>query len=91
MKYNRSIKDAPWIILGDFNATLDPSKKSIGGSKITTAMSDFMDCVADINMEGFAMSGLNFTWNKKVGVFDGLLKKLDRVMVNPAFLSFFPT
>ncbi|GJR31859.1 RNA-directed DNA polymerase, eukaryota, reverse transcriptase zinc-binding domain protein [Tanacetum coccineum] len=87
--YSNSIKGAAWIILGDFNATLDPSEKSSGGFKITTAISDFKDCVANIDMDDIAMSGLNFTWNKRPGRSGGLLKKLDRVMGNPAFVSSF--
>nr|GEX46926.1 hypothetical protein [Tanacetum cinerariifolium] len=64
-KYKRSIQDEPWVILGYFNAILDPSEKSMGGSKITTAMGDFRECVSDIGMEDIAMFGLRFTWNKK--------------------------
>lgn len=90
-RHKRTIKNEPWVILGDFNATLDPSEKSTGGSKITTAMSDFMDCIEDIEMEDIAMSGLGFTWNKRPGKPGGLLKKLDRVMGNASFMSSFPT
>nr|GFA92691.1 RNA-directed DNA polymerase, eukaryota, reverse transcriptase zinc-binding domain protein [Tanacetum cinerariifolium] len=57
----KSMKDFPWIILGDFNATLDPSKKSSGGSNVTTAINDFKECVADIDMKDITMSGLKFT------------------------------
>nr|GEX64048.1 hypothetical protein [Tanacetum cinerariifolium] len=40
------VKDRPCTILGDFNACLDPSERSTGGSKFTTAMHDFRNCVA---------------------------------------------
>nr|GFB67537.1 hypothetical protein [Tanacetum cinerariifolium] len=84
------VKDRPWIILGDFNACLDPAKRSNGGSKFTTAMHDFRDCVEEIDVEDIAMTGLNFTWNKKPGDDGGLLKKLDRVLGNSHFMSIFP-
>ncbi|GJU47765.1 putative reverse transcriptase domain-containing protein [Tanacetum coccineum] len=90
-KYKRSIQDAPWVILSDFNATLDPSEKSTNGSKITIAMGEFRDCVSDINMEDIDMSGLRFTWNKNPGKKGGLLKKLDRVMGNVELMSAFPS
>ncbi|GJZ34149.1 putative reverse transcriptase domain-containing protein [Tanacetum coccineum] len=90
-KYKRSLRDSPWIILGDFNTTLNPSEKSSGCSKVTTAMSDFRDCVAEIEVDDISMSGLNFTWNKSPGKVGGLLKKLDRVMGNVAFVIAFPT
>nr|GEZ53580.1 RNA-directed DNA polymerase, eukaryota, reverse transcriptase zinc-binding domain protein [Tanacetum cinerariifolium] len=90
-KYKQSFRNSPWVILGDFNATLDPSDKSSGCSKVTTAMSDFRDCVADIEVEDISISGLNFTWNKCPGKAGGLLKKLDRIMGNVDFITSFPT
>ncbi|GJV25697.1 putative RNA-directed DNA polymerase [Tanacetum coccineum] len=84
------VRNRPWTILGDFNACLDPSERSSGCSKFTSAMADFRDCVADIDVEDIAMTGLNFTWNKKPGKDGGLLKKLDRVLGNIHFMSSFP-
>nr|GEU82219.1 hypothetical protein [Tanacetum cinerariifolium] len=84
------VKDKPWTILGDFNACLDPAERSTGGSKFTTAMHDFRNCVEEIEVEDIAMTGLNFTWNKKPRKDDGLLKKLDGVLGNSHFMSMFP-
>nr|GEZ19827.1 reverse transcriptase domain, reverse transcriptase zinc-binding domain protein [Tanacetum cinerariifolium] len=66
--YKGLVKDRLWVILGDFNACLEPSKRSSGSLKITSAMIDFRDCVVDINVEDIAMTKLNFTWNKKPDV-----------------------
>nr|GEV06483.1 putative reverse transcriptase domain-containing protein [Tanacetum cinerariifolium] len=85
-KYKKSLRNSPWVILGDFNSTLDPSKKSSRCSKVTTAMSDFKDCVADIEVKDISMLGLNFTWNKCPGKVGGLLKKLDRIMGKDGFI-----
>ncbi|GJY40434.1 hypothetical protein Tco_0427704, partial [Tanacetum coccineum] len=85
------VKDRPWTILGDFNSCLDPSERSCGGYKFTTAMLDFRDCVEDIEVEDISMTGLRFTWNKKPGKDGGLLKKLDRVLGNISFMSLFPS
>ncbi|GJR53136.1 hypothetical protein Tco_1403657 [Tanacetum coccineum] len=79
------------VILGDFNACLDPSERSSGCPKVTTAMNDFRDCVSDIKVEDIAMSGHRFTWNKKSGLEGGLLKKLDRVLGNSSFMTLFPS
>nr|GEY61022.1 hypothetical protein [Tanacetum cinerariifolium] len=84
------MKDRPWTILGDFNACLDPAERSTRGSKFTTSMHDFRNCVEEIDVEDIAMTGLNFTWNKKPGKDGGLLKKLDRVLGNSHFMSIFP-
>ncbi|GJV94862.1 putative RNA-directed DNA polymerase [Tanacetum coccineum] len=89
-KYKRAITNEPWIVFGDFNASFHPFEKSTGGSMITTSMSDFRDCVADVEIKDIAMTRLRFTWNKQPGKANGLLKKLDRVMSNGSFLSSFP-
>nr|GEZ53724.1 reverse transcriptase domain-containing protein [Tanacetum cinerariifolium] len=64
----------------------DPAERSTGGSKFTTAMHDFRKCVEEIEVEDIAMTGLNFTWNKKPGKDGGLLKNLDRVLDEELFL-----
>nr|GEW96879.1 hypothetical protein [Tanacetum cinerariifolium] len=84
------VKDKPWTILGDFNVCLDPAEGSTGGLKFTTAMHDFRNCVKEIEVDDIAMTGLNFTWNKKPGKYGGLIKKLDRVLGNSHFMSIFP-
>nr|GEY84353.1 hypothetical protein [Tanacetum cinerariifolium] len=58
---------------------------------VTSAMNDFRDCVSDIKVEDIAMSGLQFTWNKKPRMVGGLLKKLDRVLGNIPFMTYFPS
>nr|GEV63033.1 hypothetical protein [Tanacetum cinerariifolium] len=60
-----SVRDDPWVIMGYFNVTLDPDEKSTGGSKITTCMSDFRDCVDNINVDNVASCRFSFTWNKR--------------------------
>nr|GEX43738.1 hypothetical protein [Tanacetum cinerariifolium] len=90
-KYKQSLRNSSWVILGDFNSTLDPSEKSSGCSRVTITMSDFRDCVADIEVEDISMSGLNFTWNNSPGKVGGLLKKLDRIIGNVYFITSFPT
>ncbi|GKA68672.1 hypothetical protein Tco_0768589 [Tanacetum coccineum] len=39
-KFKCSIRDSPWVVLGDFNATLDPSEKSQLGVQKSTHMSE---------------------------------------------------
>ncbi|GJV33899.1 RNA-directed DNA polymerase, eukaryota, reverse transcriptase zinc-binding domain protein [Tanacetum coccineum] len=83
------VKDEPWLLMGDFNVILDPSERSAGSSYFTSGMEDFRDCLGEIGVEDLSMSGLKFTWNKSPGKTDGLLKKLDRVMCNGAFVEKF--
>ncbi|GJR91759.1 RNA-directed DNA polymerase, eukaryota, reverse transcriptase zinc-binding domain protein [Tanacetum coccineum] len=61
MKYKCSVGGTSWVVLGDFNVSIDPSKKSSVCSKITTDMCDFKECLANIKAEDIAMTGLHFT------------------------------
>nr|GEX35133.1 hypothetical protein [Tanacetum cinerariifolium] len=76
-------------LVGDFNVILDPSERSAGSSYFTAGIEDFRDCLGEIRVEDLCMPGLKFTWNKSPGRIDGLLKKLDIVMCNGAFVEQF--
>nr|GEU88765.1 hypothetical protein [Tanacetum cinerariifolium] len=56
-----------------------------GSSSIDIAMREFKECVDDIEVADVQSSGLQFTWNRKPKGFDGILKKLDRVLGNFKF------
>ncbi|GKG03738.1 RNA-directed DNA polymerase, eukaryota, reverse transcriptase zinc-binding domain protein, partial [Tanacetum coccineum] len=83
------VRNRPWCILGDFNAALNLEDKSTGSSNIDISMREFKDCVENIEVLDVARSGLNFTWNQKLQGFDGVLKKLDRVLANLEFQDAF--
>nr|GEU99310.1 hypothetical protein [Tanacetum cinerariifolium] len=84
------VKDAPWVLLGDFNVILEPSERSFGYYGISAGMEEFRSCIAKIEVSDLVMSELRFTWNKSPNSPNGLLKKLDRVMCNMGFLDKFP-
>lgn len=88
--HRKTVNKRPWVLMGDFNATLDCSESSAGSSMVTRSMSEFRDCVNNMEIDDLCMSGLRFTWNKNPGKIDGLLKKLDRVMCNLEFIFKFP-
>ncbi|GJX73580.1 reverse transcriptase domain-containing protein [Tanacetum coccineum] len=37
-KHSVAVKDFPWVLMGDFNIILDPSKRSFGSSSITAVL-----------------------------------------------------
>ncbi|GKB73101.1 RNA-directed DNA polymerase, eukaryota, reverse transcriptase zinc-binding domain protein, partial [Tanacetum coccineum] len=84
------VKNAPWVLLGDFNVILEPSERSFGYSGLTFGMEEFRSCVSKIEVCDLVMSGLQFTWNKSPLSPNVLLKKLDRVMCNMGFFDKFP-
>ncbi|GJS50258.1 reverse transcriptase domain-containing protein [Tanacetum coccineum] len=80
----------PWILMGDFNVALNLEDYSSGSSKLNYAITDFKDCVYNIEVMDINSSGLHFTWNQKPKGGSGLLKKLDRIMGNTEFIDAFP-
>ncbi|GJY71047.1 uncharacterized protein Tco_0474750 [Tanacetum coccineum] len=79
------VRNRPWCLMGDFNASLHIDDKSVGSSYVDTAMRNFQDCVAEVEVTDINSSGLRFTWNQKPRGTDGLLKKIDRIMANLEF------
>ncbi|XP_071714378.1 uncharacterized protein [Rutidosis leptorrhynchoides] len=53
---------------------------------MTFAIRDFKGCIDDIQVVDLDYSCLNYTWNQSPLEMNGMLKKIDRVLVNEAFL-----
>ncbi|XP_071705425.1 uncharacterized protein [Rutidosis leptorrhynchoides] len=84
------VKDAEWLIIGDFNVSLTPEDKSTGSSVVTSEMNDFRECVENIEVEDLNQSSFHFTWVQKmhdVGKDSGVLKKIDRAMCSNSFVD----
>ncbi|GKE05571.1 RNA-directed DNA polymerase, eukaryota, reverse transcriptase zinc-binding domain protein [Tanacetum coccineum] len=58
------INGRPWILLGDFNATLYSHEHSAGSSIISQDMQDFKDCVSRNELDDICSSEFQFTWTK---------------------------
>ncbi|GKA99270.1 RNA-directed DNA polymerase, eukaryota, reverse transcriptase zinc-binding domain protein [Tanacetum coccineum] len=83
------VRDRPWCLMGDFNATLFLNESTASSSRMDIAMREFKECVADIEVLDVQNTGLQYTWNQKPKGKDGILKKLDRIMANMAFSNDF--
>ncbi|GJR69255.1 hypothetical protein Tco_0015320 [Tanacetum coccineum] len=83
------IRNRPWCLLGDFNASLFIGDTSTGSSALDIAMREFKECVDHIEVVDVQSTGLQYTWNQKPKGTDGILKKLDCVMANIEFLDSF--
>ncbi|KAJ9535280.1 hypothetical protein OSB04_un001622 [Centaurea solstitialis] len=86
------VKGEAWVVMGDFNVSLDPSDSSRGTSYVTRAMNDFRECLNGADLFDLNQTGLKFTWIQKplASSSCGLLKKLDRILCNLGFLELFP-
>nr|XP_043638595.1 uncharacterized protein LOC122609712 [Erigeron canadensis] len=81
----------PWVIVGDFNVTLNINEHSAGGSNATLDMCEFRDTVNLLEVEDIGSNGFFYTWTKSLKSKDcKTLKKLARILVNEEFLRQIP-
>lgn len=80
----------PWCILGDFNAYLFSHDKE-GGAALTSAnLYRFHACVQNSHLFVCPYVGCFYTWSNKQDVGARITCKLDRVLINMAWLDCFP-
>ncbi|GJU99004.1 RNA-directed DNA polymerase, eukaryota, reverse transcriptase zinc-binding domain protein [Tanacetum coccineum] len=84
------MRDKQWVLLGDFNVALNLEDHSCGGYEPNIAMREFKECVQTMEVMDVNATGLHFTWNQKPKGFNGVLKKIDRIMCNIPFNDSFP-
>ncbi|GJY25759.1 putative RNA-directed DNA polymerase [Tanacetum coccineum] len=84
-KHKVFIRNRPWTIMGDFNASLFIDESTASGSKVDINMREFRNCIEEIEFSDVQGTGLQFTWNQKPKGGLGILKKLDRIMANVEF------
>ncbi|GJX71997.1 RNA-directed DNA polymerase, eukaryota, reverse transcriptase zinc-binding domain protein [Tanacetum coccineum] len=89
-RYKRIVNDNPWILMGDWNVSLNIEDHSEGGSCKTTDMTDFQECIEKIEIEDVKSCGNHFTWIKsRQNPDNSILKKIDRIMANDNFIGKF--
>ncbi|GJR53871.1 hypothetical protein Tco_1404392 [Tanacetum coccineum] len=82
----RVVRNMPWTLMGDFNVALNMEDVYAGSSTMNSAMCEFKDCVASIEVLDINCSGLHYTWNQKSKGGNGVLKKISDH--SPAVLKF---
>ena len=82
--------DGPWVILGDFNETLDANDSDGGSNHWDTGNSYFKSCVEVLAVEDLRAMGAHYTWwDSKIS--KSLFRELDRVLVNMVWQSSNPS
>ena len=56
-KHKSITNGQPWVIFGDFNVTLDPDEHSAGSYSMSLDMSEFRECVNQVEIEDLCSSG----------------------------------
>ncbi|KAL0325335.1 UNVERIFIED_CONTAM: hypothetical protein Sradi_5102800 [Sesamum radiatum] len=86
----QSIFDEPWIVGGNFNTVLDMSEVYGASADIYLAMNDFRDCILDTGLIHLPVQGEHFSWHNCSEGERSLWKRLDRLLVNDAWLGQWP-
>ncbi|KAK9050851.1 hypothetical protein SSX86_030178 [Deinandra increscens subsp. villosa] len=89
-QFGSIIAQDPWLVVGDFNATLDPAESSSSTSHMSSSIDEFRSCCSNAGIIDITFTGMKFTWNQTPGKTTGLLRKLDRAMCNAEFMASFP-
>ncbi|XP_048634841.1 uncharacterized protein LOC125608411 [Brassica napus] len=84
------LTDHPWLVGGDFNEITHPAEHSDPSvSTITPPMSVFNSCLSQLEIRDLRYHGARFSWSNKCPE-DPIAKKLDRALINEAWLDSFP-
>lgn len=85
------LANKPWMVGGDFNEILHPDETSNPGICSTTRpMRLFGECLGDLGLFDLPFTGPKYTWTNKRPS-DPIGKKLDRCLVNGAWILQFPS
>ncbi|XP_059658959.1 uncharacterized protein LOC132305316 [Cornus florida] len=79
----------PWILMGDFNVLLHVNESFGGANRWTQGMLDFKDCSHKNELEDLRFTGIQFTWTNNSFGCANISRKLDRVLVNYAWMNRF--
>ncbi|GJU77188.1 RNA-directed DNA polymerase, eukaryota, reverse transcriptase zinc-binding domain protein [Tanacetum coccineum] len=88
---NVNVDNHLWVLIGDWNVSLNEDDHFVGGSCKTADMMEFKECIEEIKVEDLNCSGLNYTWiQRKLDPGNGIMKKIDRVVGKNCFMGKFP-
>ncbi|KAL0295481.1 UNVERIFIED_CONTAM: LINE-1 reverse transcriptase [Sesamum radiatum] len=84
------ILEEPWLVLGDFNAVIDDSEVCGRAADTSASMAEFRSCIFDTGLVQLPSTGCPFTWHNCSEGARSLWKRLDRMLVNEAWLEAWP-
>ncbi|KAL0289202.1 UNVERIFIED_CONTAM: Retrovirus-related Pol polyprotein from type-2 retrotransposable element R2DM [Sesamum radiatum] len=85
-----SLSDEPWCVLGDFNAVIDASEICGTSADVSNAMAEFQDCITAAALVHLSFTGCLFSWHNCREGSSSLWKRLDRILINAAWLTTWP-
>ncbi|WMV33130.1 hypothetical protein MTR67_026515 [Solanum verrucosum] len=82
----RSLYEGPWVVCGDFNVIRYPSERT-NCSSINGAMSEFYDCIEEVELIDPHLFGGSFTWRRREN--HTTASRIDRIMYSAQWEEFF--
>ncbi|KAJ4836400.1 hypothetical protein Tsubulata_039886 [Turnera subulata] len=79
-----TVISVPWLLAGDFNATLNTAESSPSRRVPSYSSRAFQDCLINSDLMDLGFSGPNFTWRRGT-----LQKRLDRALGNSCWSTTF--
>ncbi|KAL0293543.1 UNVERIFIED_CONTAM: hypothetical protein Sradi_6930800 [Sesamum radiatum] len=90
LQLSRNITDEPWLVMGDFNVVIDDSEVSGYAADTRASMAEFLECITESELNHLPFTGAHFTWHNCNDGGRSLWKRLDRMLVNEAWLVKWP-
>ncbi|XP_074277583.1 uncharacterized protein LOC141601217 [Silene latifolia] len=91
LSYISSTMVLAWVVLGDFNVVRRLNERAGPNPPANQDIIDFNACLANCYLDDIHSMGSEFTWTNKQDVGTRTWARLDRVLVNPDWLTMFPT
>ncbi|KAB5520122.1 hypothetical protein DKX38_024441 [Salix brachista] len=82
--------DDPWVVLGDFNATISTADRHGGDTNWYGHMDDFPNCINQAELLQISAKGLHFTWHNGQQNEATILRKLNWAFANRRLLLEWP-
>ncbi|KAJ6392528.1 hypothetical protein OIU84_027830 [Salix udensis] len=86
----RGFQRHPWVLMGDFNATLRASDSEGGGQILNGHKLSFGECLQQTELIPVPYRGLKYSWHNGQGEDRMIMKKLDWVIGNTTLLKIWP-
>lgn len=80
----------PWCVIGDMNNLISQVDKRGGALYPNWLIEGFNEVIVDTNLIDMELVGYQYTWERGKGTADWIEERLDRALINPAWLDLFP-